>query len=160
MTSDILSDKKLEEFNTNDVKFHLLTKDDYDKGYFELLMQLTKCEKPSKEGFLKRLDLIYKIGNTSIIVGERDSKIVSSISLIFEYKFIRNLGIVCHVEDVIVSDDCRGLKLGSKLLDMARKFAKDMNCYKIILDCDVSVKGFYEKQGYIEKSKGMALYFV
>lgn len=160
MLNNTITNKRLEEFNTKDIKFHLLSEEDYDKGYFELLMQLTKCEKASKENFCKRLELIRSIGNTAIVVGEKNSEIVSSISLIFEYKFIRNLGVVCHVEDVIVSENCRGFKLGTKILDIAKILSKENGCYKIILDCDSSVRSFYEKQGFIQKSNGMALYFV
>ena len=138
-----------------------LEKEDYNKGYFNLLGQLTKAPEPSFEDWAKRFDLINKQEMTKIIVIEskEDNKVVGTISLMFEYKFIRNLGMIGHIEDFVVDEKCRGLKFGKILIEKAIEEAKNRGCYKILLDANDSVAGFYEKIGFSKNSNGMSIYF-
>ena len=53
----------------------------------------------------------------------------------------------------------RKMKLGTKLIHLAIESAKKEGCYKIILDCNDSVKAFYEKVGFIQNNYSMQLYF-
>uniref|UniRef100_A0A8C2MZY6 Glucosamine 6-phosphate N-acetyltransferase n=1 Tax=Cricetulus griseus TaxID=10029 RepID=A0A8C2MZY6_CRIGR len=53
-----------------------------------------------------------------------------------------------RVEDVIVSDDCRGKQLGKLLLSTLTLLSKKLNCYKITLECLPQNVGFYQKFGY------------
>ena len=66
---------------------------------------------------------------------------------------------VAHVEDFVVDSEYRKMKLGTKLIQLAIESAKKEGCYKIILDCNDSVKAFYEKVGFIQNNYSMQLYF-
>lgn len=144
----------------NDIQFRLIDLDDYDKGYFELLQHLTVTTKSSKEEFAERLDEIRNSGIIKIYVGVyQDRKIISTITILLEPKFIRNLGKVCHVEDFVVHPDFQKLKLGSKICELVKSIAAEKKCYKIILDCSEDVKSFYLKQEFEQKSCGMSFYF-
>ena len=150
----------LEEFSDENIgyTFRFIQVDDYNKGYFGLLSQLTTAPECSYDDFRTRLELIEEYNNIMVIVVEKDEMIIGTISLVFEPKFIRKLGVVCHVEDVVVDENHRNLKLGSKMVNVAKKIAKARNCYKIILDCNDNAKQFYEKNNFEAKSSGMALY--
>ena len=80
--------------------------------------------------------------------------------LIFESKFIRNLGTICHIEDFVIDSNYRAKGFGSTFLKMAESLAKFNNCYKMILSAGEKVEGFYEKFGFIKKSSNMQKYFV
>ncbi len=140
--------------------FRYLEKDDYNKDYFTLLNFLTNSPCPRKEEWEERYESI-KYNSIYIFVIEdiRNSKIVGNVSCLIENKFIRNLGRVSHIEDVIVLPECRNKKLGSKLIKLAIEFSQKIGCYKVILDSRNDAIGFYEKFGFEKKSEGMALYF-
>lgn len=53
-----------------------------------------------------------------------------------EHKFIRNAGIVGHIEDIVVSRELQGRKLGLRIIDALGEIGAATGCYKIILDCD------------------------
>jgi glucosamine-phosphate N-acetyltransferase len=63
-------------------------------------------------------------------------KIVASASLVVERKFLRNAGIVGHVEDVVVHPDYKGNSMGKIMLNALKDLALSQGCYKVILDCD------------------------
>jgi glucosamine-phosphate N-acetyltransferase len=48
---------------------------------------------------------------------------------------------------------------GKLLVKKCIEHAKEMNCYKIILNCNENNMIFYEKQGFQKKENQMALYF-
>jgi glucosamine-phosphate N-acetyltransferase len=140
--------------------YRLLEENDYNKGFFELLSQLTMAEKCELSVWKDKFKEMKSIQNMDIIVIEdrKTGMIVGSITLIYEPKFIRGLGYVCHIEDFVIDANHRKHKLGSVMLDISLAFSKLKKCYKIILDCDEKVQGFYQKNGFSVKSKGMALY--
>lgn len=147
--------------NEANIKIRPLESGDINKGYFELLSQLTSAEKPSEEEFIKRVEEINKRNCEKIIVCENlpDKKIIGTITIIIELKFIHKLGKVAHVEDFVVDSEFRGLHLGTKLMNLAKDLAKKEKCYKIILDCNEKVKTFYEKFDFIQNNYSMQLYF-
>lgn len=152
--------KKTNELSVDHYKFRLIEINDYHKGYFELLQFLTESPKPDFRDWETQFD---KVMNNSvyIFVIEDTLKdlVIGSISCLIECKFIRNLGKVSHIEDVIVHPDYRKNKFGTKLIKYAIEFSKEMKCYKTILDSKIEAVGFYEKLGFVKKSEGMALYF-
>jgi glucosamine-phosphate N-acetyltransferase len=147
--------------NSNEIYyFRRLELNDYDKGYFELLSQLTICNKCSNEEWKNRYNEISSNKFIEIIVIEnmKDKTIIGTLTIIIEPKFIRNLGLVCHIEDIVIDSGHRKNQMGSKLVEICIEYAKFKKCYKIILDCDEKVKYFYEKAGFSCRSLGMSMY--
>lgn len=74
---------------------------------------------------LDRFDLLKQQGTAYIVVIEEDSRIVASATLLVEYKFLRECGLVGHIEDVVVHDSQRGNKLGIRfdLLSLMQRHA-------------------------------------
>lgn len=136
--------------------FRLLQKSDLNKGYIELLSQLTTIGDSSKA--LNKFYDILKNKNHKIFVLEKNNKIVSCATLFIEPKFIHDCGFVGHVEDVVVDAACRGQKLGKKIIEFLSMEAQKNGCYKIILDCSDKNVGFYEKCLYERKGAYMARY--
>jgi glucosamine-phosphate N-acetyltransferase len=139
---------------------------DYDKKYLNLLEELTKVGNPSKEDFVKRFQFL-KANNvtfghvylTVVIEHLESSRVVASGTLLVERKFIRNLGLVGHIEDIVVSSTERGRSFGKKVIDQLSHLSKATGCYKTILCCEDKNIGFYEKCGYKQKEVEMVQYF-
>jgi len=129
---------------------------DYDKNYLELLGQLTTVGKVYREQFE---NFVEKNGHQVFVFKDDHNKnVIGTITLIVEEKLIHGCGKVLHVEDVVVDESMRGKGIGKKMLDFALQYAKNNNCYKIILDCSESVKQFYESVGYTHKNLQMSYY--
>ena len=131
---------------------------DYYKGYIELLSELTNTPKFDFERWEKQINLIKDNNYHNIFVIEDDGKIIASITIIIELKIIRNLKNVCHIEDIVVSENYRGKGLGKQIIEYCKDYSKQKNCYKIILNCSNTLLNFYEKIGFRNKNLEMSLY--
>lgn len=121
------------------VDIRKLEEDDLEKGYIELLGQLTTCEKITKEemrGFCDGLGETHQVW-----VMEDKGRIIGSGTLLIEKKIIHKMGKVGHIEDIVIDKEYRGKKLGENMIWHLTKKLKEMGCYKMILDCDESKKG-------------------
>ena len=65
----------------------------------------------------------------------------------------------CRLKDVVCDKAVRGKGLGKKIILAAVGLAHKCGCYKVILDCEESNVGFYEKCGFSRKGVEMAHYF-
>ena len=93
------------------------------------------------------------------VIVDADGRIAAAGTLFLENKFIRSCGRVGHIEDIVVSSQHRGKNLGRFLLQKLVELARSKGAYKIILDCEAEKVQFYEKCGFVEKGRQMALYF-
>lgn len=135
---------------------------DKNKGFIDLLQQLTICGSISDEAFKQRFHELAKCGNDHLIcvIEDKDSgRIVGTGSVFIEKKFIRNCGKVGHVEDVVVDSIVRGKQLGKKIIGFLLDHAEAMGCYKVILDCSVENRPFYERCGFRQREVQMVKYF-
>eukprot|EP01025_Chloroclados_australasicus_P017078 TRINITY_DN18701_c0_g1_i1.p1 TRINITY_DN18701_c0_g1~~TRINITY_DN18701_c0_g1_i1.p1 ORF type:complete len:164 (+),score=23.55 TRINITY_DN18701_c0_g1_i1:71-562(+) len=134
---------------------------DFDKGFLDVLKQLTTVGAISKEQFKKQFQFISNSPDYRIAVIEDQTKtrIAGTAALIVERKFIHECGMVGHIEDVVVLTDYRGKKLGQKLVVALAETSKELGCYKVILDCAEDNVMFYEKCGFERKEVQMVQYF-
>ncbi|XP_029808596.1 glucosamine 6-phosphate N-acetyltransferase isoform X2 [Suricata suricatta] len=120
------------------------------EGFFKVLGQLTETGVVSPEQFMKSFEHMKKSGDYYVTVVEDVTlgQIVATATLIIEHKFIHSCAKRGRVEDVVVSDECRGKQLGKLLLSTLTLLSKKLNCYKITLECLPQNVGFYKKFGY------------
>ena len=98
---------------------------------------------------------IYKI---IVIEDVRKEKIIGAGSLFVEKKFIRDLGVCGHIEDIVVDKTYRGKNLGKRIIELLKVLGQVNNCYKVILDCADYNVPFYNKCGFFVKGIEMAWY--
>ena len=132
---------------------------DYNLGYLNLLENLTTVGNISYEEWKTRFLEIEINPNIQIWVIDSDNSIVGTGTILIEPKIIHNLGKVAHIEDVVISDECRGEGLGKILINHLTNIAKDINCYKITLYCHEENIQFYRKCGFTIIGSQMSLYF-
>jgi glucosamine-phosphate N-acetyltransferase len=90
-----------------------------------------------------------------VAVKDDDGQIIGSITLLIERKFIHDGGKVGHIEDVTVNKNYEGKGVGSALVRKAMDFAKENNCYKVILVCSEKNIQFYKGIGFKEHEISM-----
>lgn len=148
-----------------DAQPHLVVRElrsaDFDKGFLDLLAQLTQVGHVSRRCFYRRYRKLQDTGQIVVAVVHDTAKdrIVAAGTLLVEPKFIHDCGSVGHIEDVVVDSYCRGMKLGSRVVTALSETAKASECYKVILDCDEKNTSFYEKCSMQVKGVQMAQYF-
>lgn len=134
---------------------------DFDNGFFETLSNLTVVGDIYTNNESKR-EMINKImsnQNCLIVVAEdlENNEIIGTATLLIEQKFIHNGGKVGHIEDVATRKGFEGRGVGRELIHKLIEISSEYGCYKIILDCDAKVAGFYEKIGFKQKAIMMRL---
>ena len=103
---------------------------------------------------------LNKINNNSTIwVVDYNNKLIGTATIIYEYKFIRNIVKLAHIEDVCIDQNHRNKGIGNLLINFIVNEANKENCYKIILDCDEKLENFYKKSGLEKNGIQMAKYF-
>jgi glucosamine-phosphate N-acetyltransferase len=95
------------------------------------------------------------INRKYLLVIKYEDMIIGTGSILIEEKIIHNIGIVGHIEDIVIDKKYRGLNLAKKLIESLIEIGKNNGCYKIILDASNDVKGFYEKLGFRVNSNNM-----
>lgn len=93
-----------------------LEKEDFNKGYISLLAHLTEVGEISEDLFNSRFHYISQhpdLYNIIVLEDAQTHALAASASLVVEHKFIRRCGKVGHIEDVVVSPDYRGRRLGT-----------------------------------------------
>jgi glucosamine-phosphate N-acetyltransferase len=134
---------------------------DYDKQYFQLLNQLTPTQIPSYKYFVDWFNILHNNNENHkifVIEDKEKQKVIASITLFIEYKFIHGCSYVGHIEDFVVDSEYRNKKLGKKLLVHCINMCTEKQCYKIILNCKNDLISYYEKYGFENKNAEMSLY--
>jgi len=156
--------QSVNEITSKDSNLYIrpLQVDDFDKGYLELLKQLTSVGNVTKEQFENRFSLMKSCKGTyfnTVIVDKSIDKVVGAASLIVERKFIHECANRGIIEEVIVSDQYRGKSLGRLIVQTLVELGKSLDCYKITLNCTDQMIAFYERLGFVAE-KGNANFLV
>ena len=93
-----------------------------------------------------------------IYVLEINNKIIGTGTLLFEKKFIHNISLYAHIEDIIIKKEYQGKGYGKTLLLELINICKNKNCFKILLDCQENLIKFYENCGFHNKGYQMVIY--
>lgn len=78
-----------------------------------------------------------------VVVSRDTDRIVASGGIFIERKFLRGLGRVGHIEDIAVSREMQGKKLGLRMIEALTHISEGVGCYKTILNCsDANIRAF------------------
>ncbi|KAF8419721.1 glucosamine 6-phosphate acetyltransferase [Tirmania nivea] len=135
---------------------------DYHHGFLDVLRVLTTVGDISESAWTERYTwMSTRSDEYFVIVIEEvaNRKIVAVGSLIVEKKFLRNLGVVGHIEDISVAKEMQGKQFGLRIIQALDYIAEKVGCYKAILDCSEKNEGFYVKCGYNKAGVQMAHYY-
>src|SRR5882757_3075144 len=115
-----------------------LARTDLHRGYLSVLSILTSAPDISEARYTQTFDAMHssKIYFSLVIVSRVTDKIVGAGTVFIEQKFIRNLGIVGHIEDIVVDTSMQGRKLGLRIINALTGISEALGCYKTILNCN------------------------
>jgi len=135
---------------------------DYKKGVVELLAQLTSINKEgvTEEKFRVYVETLSQNPLHKTVVMEISGKIVGIGTIYIEPKLIHNLSYVGHIEDIVTDKNHRNQYIGKRIISYLSDYAKQMGCYKTILDCAENNVCFYEKCGYKKHGIEMSQYYI
>ncbi|XP_039757815.1 probable glucosamine 6-phosphate N-acetyltransferase [Pararge aegeria] len=127
-----------------------LQRADFDKGFLQLLSQLTNTGNITRKQFDERFTQMKSSGGyyVTVIEDKRISKIIGAATLTIEQKFIHNCSVRGRLEDVVVNDTYRGKQLGKLIVVTVSLLAQALGCYKMSLDCKDHLIKFYNSLGY------------
>ena len=138
-----------------EIEIREIEESDLEKGFLETLDFLRNASGLDKNKAKKILQKIKQNPDHIIHIAIDDEKIVGSVTLFIEQKFIHDGGLVGHIEDVVVRKSYEGQGIGMKLVISLLDVAKQKKCYKTILNCEDSLKIFYEKIGFKKTTNEM-----
>ena len=131
------------------MKIRKMEKGDLEKGFLESLKNLsTVGDLPIEEWHIICDEILQNPVYTIFVAEEEEGKIVGTATFLLERKFIHKGGFVGHIENVAVQKENQGQGIGGKLVAHAISYAKEKDCYKVILDCSDHNVPFYEKFGF------------
>ncbi|EXJ72091.1 glucosamine-phosphate N-acetyltransferase [Cladophialophora psammophila CBS 110553] len=138
-----------------------LRRSDYYGGFLPTLRVLTTVGEPTLTEFNARYDFISSRNDTYyiLVICDETSTVVGTGAVIVERKFIHNMGLVGHIEDIAVAKNQQGKKLGLRIIQALDAVAERVGCYKSILDCSEANEGFYVKCGFKRAGLEMAHYY-
>lgn len=127
-------------------KIRMLDKADLLNGYEKLLEELGPVFTSLEERQNILRDRGYN-GNSPTFVYLQDTKPVGTVTLYIQNKlqFRYPYGII---DDLAVLPEYRKQGVARELIRYALTIAHIRGCYKVILDCDPTLQGFYEKFGF------------
>ncbi|HZU35976.1 MAG TPA: GNAT family N-acetyltransferase [Gemmataceae bacterium] len=128
---------------------------DLDHGLLETLSSLAHVgltSEKAREIFRARLRT-----GARTYVAVADGRIIGTVSLLIEQKFIHGGGLVGHIEDVAVHGSHQNQGIASNLVRHAIAEARQQGCYKVVLGCYDSLAPFYERLGFRRHDVGMRL---
>lgn len=133
------------------MKVRPLRESDYDKGFLQLLGQLTAVGNVSRIDFLRKFDQMKVKGDyfVTVIEDTRNQSIIGAATLVIEHKFIHDCGLKARLEDVVVNDTYRGKQLGKLITVTVTLLAQQLGCYKMCLECKDKLIPFYSSLGYV-----------
>ncbi len=122
--------------------------------YLRLLKQLSPQAALSDYTASYLIRCLQNQDTKDIYLAILDYKVVGTVSILYEAKANRppsgqnNItAMIGHIEDVVVDEGHRRKGIGKSLIQFAIEKAKEINCYKIVLDCDEKNVAFYQACG-------------
>jgi glucosamine-phosphate N-acetyltransferase len=141
-----------------DYEIRRLKESDLKNGFFETLSNLSEVGRISQD-IRRAANILREIDNSKMsnifVAVDKSGKIIGSITLLLEQKFIHDGGKVGHIEDVVTRKGYAGKGIGSALVSNCINLAKKEKCYKVVLDCSSANIQFYKKAGFREHEISM-----
>ncbi|MCR5652011.1 MAG: GNAT family N-acetyltransferase [Lachnospiraceae bacterium] len=138
------------------MEFRRLTKQDL-QSLLELYKQLQPDDDPSSVEESKSVwQEIENDPNIQYFGAIDNGKVVSTCYAVYIPNLTRNNRGICFIENIVTDKDYRNQGLASRVIDMAVAYAKEKDCYKVILQSGITREDahrFYENKGFDGSSK-------
>ena len=107
---------------------------------------LTSAPDPGETAWVSQFHALRACANTYfliVVVDKQTDRIVGAGGVFIERKFLRDLGLVGHIEDIAVDKSQQGKKIGLRIINALTSISEGCGCYKTILNCsDHNIREF------------------
>jgi glucosamine-phosphate N-acetyltransferase len=112
-----------------------LCRSDYHRGYMEVLRVIGRSGWIGEDIWEERCEWLRSRTDTYfvLVVIDASDRVVASGTVMLERKFIHNMGVVGHIEDLAVARDQKGKKMGLRVLEALVHVANCNGAYKVCL---------------------------
>jgi len=120
------------------VQMRPLASTDHSRGHLSVLTVLTSAPDPGESPYTAQFNLMKSTPNTyyTIVIVNKSTDTIVGVGCVFmERKFLRNLGLVGHIEDIAVDKKVQGAKLGLRIIQALTGISEGRGAYKTILNC-------------------------
>jgi len=131
----------------------LLTSSDY-ASYLKIINDFRETSFTEAE-FIERLLDTSRHGIEIYVMESEGGELVATATLIVEPKFIFNLAMYAHIEDVCVTAGRRREGIGKRIMKELLEICKQRNYYKVTLCCGDNNINFYESCGLEKRGNQM-----
>ncbi|XP_049788657.1 probable glucosamine 6-phosphate N-acetyltransferase isoform X3 [Schistocerca nitens] len=114
----------------------------------ENLLVRPLCRADYEKGRYAEMNACKNTYFITVIEDTITNRIIGAATLVIEQKFIHGCAVRGRLEDVVVNDTYRGKQLGKLIVATVELLARQLNCYKLTLDCKDDLIPFYENLGY------------
>lgn len=153
--------KYFDHHSTEEISLRELEETDFNNGFLSLFEQSKKPLEISSEDFKKILNSMKSSPNLHLVIVGVDKKsktIVGAGTLIIEKKFIRDLGIIGHIEDVSVDTNWVEKNVGKAIVECLTRIAFEAEkVYKCIVGCSEKNVPFFQQVNFKIVQKNMAI---
>ena len=133
----------------NDIIYRKVEVSDYES--FLALLRTFRDTFFTKDQFMATLHHV-----TGIYIMEYHNELIATGSIWFETKFIHNICIQAHIEDVCVLPSFRSFGIGKRMISKLVEIAQQ-KCYKVVLNCSDKHIGFYKKCSFEREGNEMII---
>jgi len=122
----------------------------------ELYKQLNPEDNMINEFTAKNIWKNIETQNIKYFIAKENGKIIASCYICIIPNLTRGGKSIGFIENVITDIEYRGKGIGKNIIKNAIKYAKEQNCYKILLQSGnrrTDAHGFYESMGFDGESK-------
>ena len=91
--------------------------------------------------------------NYFLCVFEDEGRVLGTALLLVQMNISQGGRPYSHIENVVVDKECRGKGAGKKMMDYLVEKARELDCYKILLNCGKDNIAFYEKCGFFDSGE-------
>ncbi|XP_030855561.1 glucosamine 6-phosphate N-acetyltransferase [Strongylocentrotus purpuratus] len=145
----------------NDLLMRPLQIGDYDKGYLQLLSQLTTVGDVPRKLFEEQFHAYKACPNSYYIIVIEDtscSQVVATGTLGIDFKFTHMCSKKGKLDEVVVKEEYRGKQLGKLMVETLTLLSQQVGCYKTTLECKTDNIPFYTKFGYKQDPENYMTY--
>lgn len=127
----------------------LIEPHDYYKGFLELLTELDNVDPIDIIQFTTYVINLHKnYKQIWVVEDKRYNVIVGTVTLVLETNLFNKMSKYCRVEDLIVHHGIRKYGLGRTLVNHIFKIAREISCYKVVMNCKDNLVHFCENCGF------------
>lgn len=117
-------------------------------GLIACLHALAETYFPDSDRFGDWIYARYMIGIKTFVAADESRRVVGTASAFVYPTLLHGGRNAVHVEDVAVLPEVQGQGVGRALVEHCLDFARNVDAYKVVLNCDPRNVPFYEKCGF------------